>query len=77
MKLPELIDSLIELSCEDMPDEARRALDDAIDQIVSNMNNEELEGILEKGIMEDIEDVADEYDKILMKSILNKNLAFA
>ena len=35
MKLNELIDNLIELSCEEMPDEAKQALDDAIDHIVS------------------------------------------
>ncbi len=31
MTLPELIDNLIELSCEEMPQEAKDALDDAID----------------------------------------------
>ncbi len=36
MTLPELIDNLIELSCNEMPDEARDSLDDAIDHIVSS-----------------------------------------
>ena len=48
MTLPELIDSLIELSTEEMPDEARKSLDDAIDHIVSSMNDGELEGLLVK-----------------------------
>ena len=77
MKLNELIDNLIELSCEEMPDEAKQALDDAIDHIVSNMTDEELGDILEHGILEDIELNFDEHESILMKSILNKNIAFA
>ena len=77
MKLNELIDNLIELSCEEMPDEAKQALDDAIDHIVSNMTDDELGDILEKGIIEDIELNFDEHESILMKSILNKNIAFA
>ena len=44
MTLPELIDSLIELSTEEMPDEARKSLDDAIDHIVSSMTDGELQG---------------------------------
>ena len=74
MKLNELIDNLIELSCEEMPDEAKQALDDAIDHIVSNMTDEELGDILEHGILEDIELNFDEHESILMKSILNKNI---
>ena len=77
MKLNELIDTLIELSCEEMPDEAKQALDDAIDHIVSNMTDDELGDILEKGILEDIELNFDEHESMLMKSILNKNIAFA
>ena len=77
MKLNELIDNLIELSCEEMPDEAKQALDDAIDHILSNMTDDELGDILEKGILEDIELNFDEHESILMKSILNKNIAFA
>ena len=77
MKLNELIDNLIELSCEEMPEEAKQSLDDAIDHIVSNMTDEELGDILEHGILEDIELNFDEHESILMKSILNKNIAFA
>ena len=77
MKLNELIDNLIELSCEEMPEEAKHSLDDAIDHIVSNMTDDELGDILEKGILEDIELNFDEHESILMKSILNKNIAFA
>ena len=77
MKLNELIDNLIELSCEEMPEEAKQSLDDAIDHIVSNMTDDELGDILEKGILEDIELNFDEHESILMKSILNKNIAFA
>jgi hypothetical protein len=77
MKLNELIDNLIELSCEEMPEEAKQSLDNAIDHIVSNMTDDELGDILEKGIIEDIELNFDEHESILMKSILNKNIAFA
>ena len=73
MKINELIDNLIELSCEEMPEEAKLALDDVIDRIVSNMTEEELQQILEKGIMEDIELDFDEHESILMKSILKKS----
>ena len=77
MMLFELIDNLIELSCEEMPEEAKQSLDDAIDHIVSSLTDEELGNILEHGIMEDIELNFDEHESILMKSILNKNIAFA
>ena len=50
MTLPELIDSLIELSTEEMPDEARKSLDDAIDHIVSSMTDGDLEGLLVKSV---------------------------
>jgi|TARA_B100000424_G_C22509516_1_gene293851 hypothetical protein len=74
MTLPELIDNLIELSCNEMPDEARDSLDDAIDHIVSSLNDVQLKEILKKG-MSEIE--KEDYEKLLMKSILNNNLAFA
>jgi|TARA_R100000234_G_scaffold79138_1_gene49440 hypothetical protein len=74
MTLPELIDNLIELSCNEMPDEARDSLDDAIDHIVSSLNDVQLKEILKKG-MNEIE--KEDYEKLLMKSILNNNLAFA
>ena len=50
MTLPDLIYSLIELSTEEMPDEARKSLDDAIDHIVSSMTDGELEGLLVKSV---------------------------
>ena len=74
MTLPELIDNLIELSCNEMPDEARDSLDDAIDHIVSSLNDVQLKEILKKR-MNEIE--KEDYEKLLMKSILNNNLAFA
>ena len=77
MKINELIDNLIELSCEEMPEEARLALDDVIDRIVSNMTDEELHQVLEDCIKEDIDKLGDEYESVLMKSILDNNLAFA
>ena len=69
MTLPELIDSLIELSTEEMPDEARKSLDDAIDHIVSSMTNEELQGLLVKG-MEHID-----ADKIEIETLIELFLA--
>tara|TARA_B100000214_G_C23580584_1_gene451639 strand:- start:217 stop:390 length:174 start_codon:yes stop_codon:yes gene_type:complete len=57
-----------------MPDEARDSLDDAIDHIVSSLNDVQLKEILKKG-MNEIE--KEDYEKLLMKSILNNNLAFA
>ena len=52
MKLHEIVDSLIELSTHEMPDEARQSLDDAIDHIVSNMTEQELHGVLDKTMMD-------------------------
>ena len=49
MTLPELIDSLIELSTEEMPDKARQSLDDAIDHMVSSMTDLELNDLFQKG----------------------------
>jgi|TARA_R100001126_G_C4782768_1_gene127932 predicted urease superfamily metal-dependent hydrolase len=76
MTLPELIDSLIELSTEEMPDEARQSLDDAIDHIVSSMNDGELEGLLVKG-MEHIDVDENEFETLMIKSILSQSLGFA
>ena len=76
MTLPELIDSLIELSTEEMPDEARQSLDDAIDHIVSSMNDGELEGLLVKG-MEHIDVDESEFETLMIKSILSQSLGFA
>ena len=74
MTLPELIDNLIAASREEMPDEARKSLDDAIDYIVSSMNDEQLDDLFKMGLS-NIE--KEDYEKLLMKSILNNNLAFA
>jgi len=49
MTLPELIDSLIELSTEEMPDKARQSLDNAIDHMVSSMTDLELNDLFQKG----------------------------
>ena len=76
MTLPELIDSLIELSTEEMPDEARKSLDDAIDHIVSSMNDGELEGLLVKG-MEHIDVDENEFETLMIKSIPSQSLGFA
>ena len=74
MTLPELIDSLIAASCEEMPDEARKSLDDAIDHIVSSMNDEELNNLFQMGLgkME-----KEDYEQLLMESILSQNIACA
>jgi len=74
MTLPELIDSLIELSTEEMPDEARKSLDDAIDHIVSSMTDGELQGLLVKSV-DKVSD--DEYEKLMAHSILSQSLGFA
>ena len=76
MTLPELIDSLIELSTEEMPDEARKSLDDAIDHIVSSMTDEELQGLLVKG-MEHINADEIEMETLMVKSLLNQSLGLA
>ena len=73
MKLHEIVDSLIELSTEEMPEEARKSLDDAIDHIVSNMTEQELQGVLHKSMPEDI----DEQEIIALKSLMEGNIAIA
>ena len=76
MTLPELIDSLIELSTEEMPDEARKSLDDAIDHIVSSMTDGELEGLLIKGVKHvDFDET--ELETLMVKSLLNQSLGLA
>ena len=76
MTLPELIDNLIELSTEEMPDEARKSLDDAIDHIVSSMTNGELEGLLIKGVKHvDLDET--ELETLMVKSLLNQSLGLA
>ena len=73
MKLHEIVDSLIELSTHEMPDEARQSLDDAIDHIVSSMTEQELQGVLHKSMPEDI----DEQEIIALKSLMEGNIAIA
>ena len=76
MTLPELIDSLIELSTDEMPDEARKSLDDAIDHIVSSMTDGELQGLLVKG-MKHIDADEIEMETLMVKSLLNQSLGLA
>ena len=89
MKLHEIVDSLIELSTEEMPDEARKSLDDAIDHIVSNMTEQELHGVLDKTMMDEIKDLAnfnpkhvwkeegDEEEIKAIQSMIEGNIAIA
>jgi len=50
MKIPELIDSLIELSTHEMPEEARKSLDDAIDHMVTSLTDNEMNELFQKGL---------------------------
>jgi len=86
MTLNELVDSLIELSCQEMPEEARKSLDDAIDHIVSNMNDDQLKDVLGKTIIDDIEarypkhvwkEDGDEEEIQAIKSLIEGNIAIA
>ena len=86
MNLNELVDSLIELSCHEMPEEARKSLDDAIDHIVSNMNDDQLKDVLGKTIIDDIEskypkpawkEDGDEEEIQAIKSLIEGNIAIA
>ena len=93
MKLHEIVDSLIELSTHEMPEEARQSLDDAIDHIVSNMTEQELHGVLGKTMMDEIKDLAnfdvignpphvwkeegDEEEIQAIKSMMEGNIAVA
>ncbi len=86
MNLNELVDSLIELSCHEMPEEARKSLDDAIDHIVSNMNDNQLKDVLGKTILDDIEEryprpvwkeEGDEEEIKAIKSLMEGNIAIA
>ena len=71
MKLQEIVDSLIEISCQEMPEEARQSLDDAIDHIVSNMTENELQGVLKRTIINDV----DEEEILALKSLMEGNIA--
>tara|TARA_B100001939_G_scaffold181865_1_gene156667 strand:+ start:753 stop:974 length:222 start_codon:yes stop_codon:yes gene_type:complete len=73
MKLHEIVDSLIELSTHEMPEEARKSLDDAIDHIVSNMTEQELQGVLHSSMKETI----DEQEVLALKSLMEGNIAVA
>ena len=73
MKLHEIVDSLIELSTHEMPEEARKSLDDAIDHIVSNMTEQELQGVLHSSMEETI----DEQEVLALKSLMEGNIAVA
>ena len=58
---------------EEMPEEARKSLDDAIDHIVSNMTEQELQGVLHTSI----QDTIDEQEIIALKSLMEGNIAVA
>ena len=73
MKLQEIVDSLIEISCQEMPEEARQSLDDAIAHIVSNMTENELQGVLKRTIINDV----DEEEILALKSLMEGNIAVA
>ena len=74
MTLPELIDNLIAASCEEMPEEARKSLDDAIDHIVSSMNDEQLNKLFQMGLKQMEKE---DYEEVLLKSMLSQNIAIA
>ena len=74
MTLPELIDNLIAASCEEMPEEARKSLDDAIDNIVSSMNDEQLNNLFQMGLKQMEKE---DYEEVLLKSMLSQNIAIA
>ena len=74
MTLPELIDNLIAASCEEMPEEARKSLDDAIDHIVSSMNDEQLNNLFQMGLKQMEKEDCEE---VLLKSMLSQNIAIA
>ena len=89
MKLQDIVDSLIELSTHEMPEEARQSLDDAIDHIVSNMTEQELQGVLGKTMIDEIKDLAnfnpkhvwkeegDEEEIKAIQSMIEGNIAIA
>ena len=86
MNLNELVDSLIELSCHEMPEEARKSLDDAIDHIVSNMNENQLKDVLGNTILDELEakhpkhvwkEEGDEEEIKAIKSLMDGNIAIA
>ena len=74
MKLQEIVDSLIEISCQEMPEEARQSLDDAIDHIVSSMNDEQLNNLFQMGLKQMEKE---DYEEVLLKSMISQNIAIA
>ena len=69
-----------------MPEEARKSLDDAIDHIVSNMNDNQLKDVLGNTILDDIEakhprpvwkEEGDEEEIKAIKSLMEGNIAIA
>ena len=74
MNLNELVDSLIELSCHEMPEEARKSLDDAIDNIVSSMTELQLQNIVEESFGKM---VGEEEEIQAIKSMMEGNIAIA
>ena len=81
MKLQEIVDSLIELSTHEMPEEARQSLDNAIDHIVSNMTENELQKILGESLFNDMRPVwkeeGDEEEIQAIKSMMEGNIVIA
>jgi|15BtaG_2_1085339.scaffolds.fasta_scaffold06843_3 uncharacterized protein YktB (UPF0637 family) len=99
MKIEEVIDSLIEISCEDIPEEARKSIDDTIDHLVSNLTDDDLKEVLmnatnvtkdtsvidmlsgkddnQVAAMLDGLGVNDDYERMLLKSLLSQEIAFA
>jgi hypothetical protein len=103
MKIEEVIDSLIEISCEDIPEEARKSIDDTIDHLVSNLTDNDLKELLMGGLENDLSisstslwkmteldkddnqiaemlehlGVNDDYERMLLKSLMAKEIAIA
>ena len=57
-----------------MPEEARKSLDDAIDHIVSSMNDEQLNNLFQMGLKQMEKE---DYEEVLLKSMLSQNIAIA
>ena len=91
MKIPELIDSLIELSTHEMPEEARKSLDNAIDHMVSSLSDNEMNELFQKGLAKtDLIPIKDKTIKItphlrdeikeeeeIFKQVIDGNIALA
>ena len=81
MKLQEIVDSLIEISCQEMPEEARKSLDDSIDHIVSNMTEKELSSIVEDSFRGHFDHLffgdGDDEEVQAIRSMMEGNIAIA